>query len=273
MVRKAKKAGIKVNFKGVEAGAKALPDGTYTVTVEEVEQFESEGGNDCLKWKLKVSEGKNKGRVIFDNTSLQPQALFRLRGLLESLGHEVEDSEVTLDLSEFIGKSMVVEVANETYQGKKNPKVVTYGSAEDAEDSDDDSDDSDDDSADEEETEVDADDDDDEDEKPAAKKKAPAKKTAAKKKKAAVEEDEDDDDSDDSDDSDDDDDDSDDSDDDSDDSDDDEEPSIKVKDKVKFVDDKGKVQKGKVVKIVKDNALIDVSGKEWKVPVDELTVI
>lgn len=120
---------LEVDFSGVEAGGKAVPDGAYTVEVAEVTEEESSGGNPYLKWKLKVSEGDCKGSVLYDNTSLQPQALWRLKGLIESLGEEVPDSVMKIDISDFVDGTMDVIVVNENYEGRDRPKVSEYGTA------------------------------------------------------------------------------------------------------------------------------------------------
>lgn len=134
MVRKVsgKKKGrtITVDMSGVESGGKAVPDGVYEVEVAEITEEESSEGNPYLKWKLRVTEGPCKGAPLYDNTSLQPQALWRLKGLLETLGVEVPDSSMDLDLEEYVGMTMTVTVANEEYQGKDRPKVAQYGGEE-----------------------------------------------------------------------------------------------------------------------------------------------
>jgi len=150
-MKKSKKAAISVNFEGVEAGGKAVPDGTYRAAVESVSMEESSGGNDYLKWTWKITEGAAKGAKVWDNTSLQPQALWRLKGLLESLGEDDLDGEFDLDPEKYIGEEAVLEITNEEYEGKQKPRVTAFMSNMPAKD-------------------------DDEDEKKPAKKKAASKK-------------------------------------------------------------------------------------------------
>lgn len=120
---------IEIDFEGVEAGGKVVPDDVYDVEVADVTEEESGDGNPYLKWKFKITEGDCKGSVLFDNTSLQPQALWRLKGLLECLGEDVPDSVMKMDISEYIGTEMQVTVVNESYEGKERPKVSEYGPA------------------------------------------------------------------------------------------------------------------------------------------------
>ena len=131
--KRSKKSGVSIDFEGVEAGGKAIPDGSYLAEVVEVEERESQSGNDNLNWKWKITGGPAKGAVLFDNTSLQPQALWRLKGLLEVLGEEVPDGAMDLDLSSLVGREALLEVTNETYEGKKRPRITGFADPEGAE--------------------------------------------------------------------------------------------------------------------------------------------
>ena len=121
-----KKKGIAVDFTGVDAGGKAVPDGVYACEVADVTEEEGEKGP-YLKWKFRVTDGPAKGGMIYDNTSLTPASLWRLKGLLETLGIEVPDSTMELDLPEYVGMELPITVVNENYQGKDRPKVGAYG--------------------------------------------------------------------------------------------------------------------------------------------------
>lgn len=184
--KKRKGGAISVDFTGVEAGGRPCPDGTFKAEITSFEQEESSTGNEMIVAKYKILTGKGKGAIIYDNLSLQPQALFRLKSLCEALGIEA-DGATDLDPEDFVGQEVLVDVENETYEGKKRARAAGYASldsesaeedGEEAEDEDEDED-----ADDEDEGE---DDDDEEDEKP-------AKKKAVKKssKKAAKDEDED----------------------------------------------------------------------------------
>jgi hypothetical protein len=126
MVKKATNS-IKVDFTGVETGGFEIPDGAYVLAVQSVAQKKGqETGQPYLAWEFKVDEGKYKGRKVWDNTSLQPQALWKLRGMLEAMDMDIEDGEFELDLSDFEGMKVGAEIANEKYQGKDKPRVVGY---------------------------------------------------------------------------------------------------------------------------------------------------
>jgi hypothetical protein len=137
MVKKATSA-LKVDFTGVEAGGGFnVPDGQYVLAVTGVTQKKgAESGNPYLSWEFKVDSGKYKNRKIWDNTSLQPQALWKLRGLLECMGLDVEDGEFEIDLGDLEGELVGAEIVNEKYEGKDKPKVANYMPAEDVDDGD-----------------------------------------------------------------------------------------------------------------------------------------
>jgi hypothetical protein len=165
---------ISVDFEGVESGGFNLADGTYVAEIASAEEKESSEGNPMLliKWKVK---GKNV--TLFDNISLLPQALWRLKTMLEAIDIEVPDSAMDVDLDDLESQSCKLEVTNETYEGKERPKVTNYLPLEDkgGEEAEEE----------EEETEEEAE---EEDSKPA---RNPGKKTAGKKpKEEEVEEEE-----------------------------------------------------------------------------------
>lgn len=179
MAKKSKKSNqVSVDFTGVSAGGRTIADNQYILTVNEVPTLETspESGNQYIKWCFSVAEGKYKGRKLWHNTSLQPQALFNLRNLLEAMEVEVEEGDMDIDLDDFEGVSVGAIVVNEKYEGKDRPRVSEFIRAEDVEASDEDEDE------DEEETP-----------KPKSKSKAPAKPAAKGKKAKDEDEDEDED--------------------------------------------------------------------------------
>lgn len=139
MVRRTskKKAGsVSVNFKGVEIGGqKRIPEDDYLMRVVEITQEEGDKA-DYLKWVFKVDDGKYKGATFYVNTSLAPQALWKLGALLQALGHEVPDDEMDLDFEDYIDETLMGVVADEIYEGKKRSRMVDFYAVdeEDAED-------------------------------------------------------------------------------------------------------------------------------------------
>lgn len=240
-----KKGGTTVNFAGVESGGRTCPDGEYTAEIMSAEIEESSAGNPMIVAKWKVTVGKFKGTTLFDNISLVPQALWKLKTLLEALGIEPEEEDK--DASEYaealLEQSGTIIVTNETYEGVQRPKVTGYGSAGEEEE------------AEEEETEEE-----EEEEAPPAKKKG-----AAKKKAAAADDDEDEEEADEEE------------------EEEEEEPKVrnkktvsKVKEgsRVKFDDGDGNIIKGTVTSLDKGKATVeDKAGDEYEVDAEDVTLL
>lgn len=165
MAKKTNKKGIKLNFEGVETGYKAVPEGVYEVRVKEIETGTSQAGAPKLDFKFEIISGKNKGSILFYTCSLQPQALFKLKVVLEALGFEIPEGNFNLDVDELIDLECSVEVAHETYEGKKRAKIVEFiGSEEEEEEDSDEEEDEDEDDSDDEDDDEDEDDEEEEDE-------------------------------------------------------------------------------------------------------------
>lgn len=128
MPKRASGKGVQVDFTGVESGGgRAVADGEYLAEVRSVSEEESSEGNPYLKWVWKVIEdGEAKGATLYDNTSLQPQALWRLKTLLEVIGFDIPERAMTLDLKGLVGKKAKLEVTNEDYKGKQRPRVTGF---------------------------------------------------------------------------------------------------------------------------------------------------
>lgn len=120
-----KRSDVTVDFTDVESGGRSVPDDNYLLEVVSVEEKESQEGNQYLAWKWKVAEGTYKGVTVYDNTSLKPTALWRLKGLLEAMGEEV-NGKFGLNLGSYKGNKVMCVVANETYQGKQKPRITDF---------------------------------------------------------------------------------------------------------------------------------------------------
>lgn len=133
MATKGKKNTISVDFSNVESSG--IPDeGDYVLEVDEVEQKTSDNsGNDYLAITFKIAEGKFKGKKVWHNCSLQPQALFNLRGLLEALGFDVSTGKFEFDPADMVGETCGASLAHETYNGKTKARPVEFFSTDDVE--------------------------------------------------------------------------------------------------------------------------------------------
>lgn len=128
-----KKKGISVDFTDVETQAN-LEEGDYLLEVDEVEQKESDtSGKDYLSFTFKVAEGEFEGKKVYHNCSLQPQALFNLRGVLEALGIDVPSGPMELDPADLIGETCGATIGLETYEGKPRARIVEFFPADELE--------------------------------------------------------------------------------------------------------------------------------------------
>lgn len=124
---------VNVDLSGVETSRRAIPEGTYSLVVNQVEQKTSREGNPMISFEFEVSEGPHKGAKLFENCSLQPQALFKLKSVLMALGMEIPNKAFDLNLKDLIGLECEVEVGHETYEGKKRARILEYINPEESE--------------------------------------------------------------------------------------------------------------------------------------------
>lgn len=172
---------MKLDFSGIEAYVKCA-EGQHVVKLVEIEETESQAGNDMLNATFKVVKGASTGATLYDNFVLTEKALWKLQSFLVAIGKKA-DGKITLDLDALIGKTCIVEVEHEEYEGKTRARIQEFKKLKAEEPDDDDED---------------IEDDDEEEEAPAPKKKPKSggkKPTGGKpaKKKAPVEDDDDED--------------------------------------------------------------------------------
>lgn len=117
---------ISVDFTGVETRI-LLPEGVYNAKVQSVE-MEPNDGKPYLKWTFRTidDDPKLNDKPLYNNTSLQPQSLWVLGSLLETLGVDRPDGAMDLDLDELVDLELGLVVEHEEYQGKQRAKVVDF---------------------------------------------------------------------------------------------------------------------------------------------------
>lgn len=176
---------MRLDFTGVESFQRAS-EGEHLCKIVTVDEKQSQGGNNMIVVAFEVIKGEDKSSRVFENYPLVETALWKLKGLLQAIGMKA-DGKVQLDLDKLVGKTCIVNVTHEEYEGKIRArvesvrKVVVNDSDEDDEDV------------------VDEDVEDEQEEKPAkaeksGKSKVTGKKTPMPKPVKGEEEDEDDDD-------------------------------------------------------------------------------
>lgn len=211
---------VKLDMTGVESYTRC-PEGEHLVRVKKAEMGTVQGsGDDCIKAVFEVLKGEGKGCQVFETFSLSEKALWKLKSFLTAIGLKA-DGKFQLDLDKIEGKTCVIDVIHEEYNGQKRAKISEYLKESSDEEEDEDYDDEDDEDEDDEEEapkskkssakgkkgkkqpEPEEDDDEDEEEeeppkktKKSSKKTAPAKADKKSKKQPEPEEDEDDEDDD-----------------------------------------------------------------------------
>ncbi len=181
--RRGKSNVISVDFTDVEAGGgMPTPDGYYVAECMSAEMEASSAGNDMItvRWKTNI------GSTVFDRFVLLPQSLWVLRTALNCMGWDTPDGPFDFDPEDMVGVKCGLEIQNEEYEEKDQPRVTGYlteevatqyveeqgGSVEEEEEDEPD------------EEEEDEDEEEDEAPTPRAKKKASKKKKTGKKKAA-----------------------------------------------------------------------------------------
>lgn len=137
---------VNVDLSGVEVSRKAIPEGTYEVVVNEATQKNSRDGNPMIAFEFEVAEGAHKGAKLYENCSLQPQALFKLKSVLLALGMDIPNKAFDLNLRDLVGLTCEVEVGHEVYEGKKRARILQYNDPEETQEDDSDEEETDDES-------------------------------------------------------------------------------------------------------------------------------
>ena len=132
---------VNVDLSGVEASRKAIPEGTYGVVVNGATQKDSRDGNPMIAFEFEVTEGAHKGAKLYENCSLQPQALFKLKSVLMALGMDIPNKAFDLNPRDLVGLTCEVEVGHEVYEGKKRARILQYNDPEETQGDDSDEDD------------------------------------------------------------------------------------------------------------------------------------
>lgn len=116
---------VTVDFKGVEGKRTVIPEGDYSLRVEEVSKEMGDKG-EYLAWIFVVEEGDHKGAKVWHNTSLTPQSLWSLRNLLEVMGIEIPDGPLDIDLTELVDLEVGGTVGHEDWQGKPKARLNDF---------------------------------------------------------------------------------------------------------------------------------------------------
>jgi len=109
-------ARLKIDLNNVEIGGGSVPPGKYLAELTDCQHGESSTGKPRLQWEWEIVEGEYEGSTFRSWTSLQPNALFGLKGHLIGLGETVDD--VDMDTDDLIGRKAYVTLHPSKYKDR-----------------------------------------------------------------------------------------------------------------------------------------------------------
>jgi hypothetical protein len=117
----------KINFEGVQSSNfEQIPAGIYPATVFSIEYKKARdkpNGVGYYEWQFAIQSDDHKSRRLWMNTSLEPQALWKLKDTIEAFGSKVPDGEFEFEPEGFFGKPCMIKVTTATYNGKDTNNV------------------------------------------------------------------------------------------------------------------------------------------------------
>jgi hypothetical protein len=117
---------VHVNLSDVQTEFEILPEGLYNATLVDAEIIERDDPDKYpyVKWEFKYTDQSGKA---WTNTSLSPNALWKLRELLDAVGEDEEilDDEEGFDLdpTDYIGEEVTLHITVGSYKGKPTNQV------------------------------------------------------------------------------------------------------------------------------------------------------
>lgn len=122
----------------VEGRRPVAKEGDHLMKVAETSLEKGDAGR-YISWKFEIVDGPSEGGVVYHNTSLAPQALFNLRGVLEALGIEITEGLMSDDVAddaekgEYDDMEMMGTIEHEVWEGRKRARLVDFFPAEEDE--------------------------------------------------------------------------------------------------------------------------------------------
>lgn len=117
-------ARINVKLDEVEGGFALYPEGSYLVELQETSKIKkAKSGAPKISWISKILEGEFEGKLLSWDTSLQEQALWNLKSMLEVI--DVEWDGDGFDLDDCTYQKVIVDVIVEEWEG--NPRNYVRG--------------------------------------------------------------------------------------------------------------------------------------------------
>jgi len=125
----------KIDFECIEDIEEFSPvsPGTYLCRLDEVEEAQTQVGDELWKLRWTITEGPNQGRIFFDNMVFSKAALKRVKHICTSLGLD-PTGEIDLTPDRIKGRSCRVTVDIEEYEDQegcmKTRNVVPFAGYE-----------------------------------------------------------------------------------------------------------------------------------------------
>lgn len=117
---------------------KKVAEGDYVWEIKSIKEERAKSGNKMLTVIFIGAAGRVKGQQTRDRFVLVPQSLYKLRQLLEAMGHDVPKKGVKIDHKSLIGSKVGGTLRDgDEYEGKIRSELCDYMPAEDVETSDD----------------------------------------------------------------------------------------------------------------------------------------
>lgn len=113
------------NYKD-KVGSRVDP-GRYRVLIEDAEMDKSAAGNQMINLWFRIMDGEWEGQTIVDRLVLTEKSLFRVVGCMQALGLPTPKKRLQLNLRQFIGKVIDIDVDDgDPYNGRVKSEVRGY---------------------------------------------------------------------------------------------------------------------------------------------------
>lgn len=122
-------ARINVRLDDVESNFIVYPEGQLLVEIQENSRIAKSktSGEPKIIWISKIKDGDFEGKFFSWDTSLQDQALWNLKSMLEAI--ELEWDEDGFDLEDCTYQQLIIDVVVEEYEGNPRNYVKGYHKA------------------------------------------------------------------------------------------------------------------------------------------------
>ena len=118
---------IKIDFTKTEErsgwNTRQIPEGLYKAKVAAVQETEAQDGTAMLVYAFVPEDSRFKSRRFPYYCKLQQNQLWKLRDLLVAAGETVPKRAVHIDPEKIVGKSVAIEVEDDSYNGNVRSSV------------------------------------------------------------------------------------------------------------------------------------------------------